>query len=55
MAPCIRGRTLGLIAMSKAKQTTKEVKKPAAKSPKEKKAAKLAKKNGSVTTPIVPR
>jgi hypothetical protein len=41
--------------MAKGQQNNKEVKKQSALSPKEKKAAKQAKKNGAVTTPIVVR
>ena len=39
--------------MTKAKQTTKEQKKQPALNPKEKKAAKQAKKHGSTNTPLV--
>jgi hypothetical protein len=41
--------------MGKVRQTNKEAKKPAAKTPKEKKSAKEAKKHASVVVPIVPR
>lgn len=41
--------------MGKVRQSNKEAKKPAALTPKEKKAAKQTKKHASDTIPIVPR
>ena len=41
--------------MGKIRQSNKETKKPAATTPKEKKAAKQAKKHASDVVPIVPR
>jgi hypothetical protein len=42
-------------AMSKERQSSKEAKKQALKTPKEKKAAKLAKKHASDIVPIITR
>jgi hypothetical protein len=41
-------------AMGKLRQSNRESKKQAALSPKEKKAAKQAKKNAPTTTPLIP-
>jgi hypothetical protein len=41
--------------MGKAKQSNKEAKKQAVMTPKEKKAAKLAKKHASDIVPMIPR
>jgi hypothetical protein len=43
------------MAMGKVQKTNKETKKQSVLTPKEKKAAKQAKKSGSVNTPIVAR
>jgi hypothetical protein len=51
LSPVLTGSTM----MTKAKQTTKEQKKQPALNPKEKKAAKLAKKHAQDVVPFISR